>query len=83
MVWSSIFGTELQSGGAGPYGPVFLNGLQKRPRSRPDRTVASLLANEFTAGAQSDRWPPTPMAEEELLPLPINDEIIEADKTLY
>ena len=42
MVRSNIFGTELQSEGAGPYGPVFLNGLQKRPRSRPDRTVASL-----------------------------------------
>src|SRR6266481_2877187 len=27
----------------GPYGPVFLNGLQKRPRSRPDWTVASLF----------------------------------------
>ena len=39
----NIFGTELQSEGAGPYGPVFLNGLQKRPRSGPDRTVASLL----------------------------------------
>ena len=44
MVRSNIFGTELQSEGAGPYGPVFLNGLQKRPRSGPDRTVASLGA---------------------------------------
>jgi hypothetical protein len=43
MVRSNIFGTELQSEGAGPYGPVFLNGLQKRPRSGPDRTVASLI----------------------------------------
>ena len=42
MVRSNIFGTELQSEGAGPYGPVFLNNLQKRPRSGPDRTVASL-----------------------------------------
>ena len=43
MVRSNIFGTELQSEGAGPYGLVFLNGLQKRPRSGPDRTVASLF----------------------------------------
>src|SRR5580692_9717134 len=42
-VRSSIFETELQSGGAGLYGSVFLNGLQKRPRSGPDRTVASLV----------------------------------------
>jgi len=27
----------------GPYGPVFLNGLQKSLRSGPDRTVASLI----------------------------------------
>ena len=47
-VRSSIFETELQSGGAGPYGPVFLNGLQKRPRSGPDRTVASLVVDERT-----------------------------------
>src|SRR5580692_11940612 len=43
-VRSSIFGTELQSGGAGPYSPVFLNGLQNWPRSGPDRTVASLTS---------------------------------------
>jgi hypothetical protein len=59
-------------------------------RDRPKRSLwlsqqayIEKLANEFTAGAQSERWPPTPMAEEELLPLPIDDEIIEADKTLY
>ena len=59
-------------------------------RDRPKRSLwlsqqayIEKLANEFTAGAQSDRWPLTPMAEEELLPLPIDDEIIEADKTLY
>ena len=43
MVRSSIFKTKLQSGGAGLYGPVFLNGLQKSLQSGPDRTVASLI----------------------------------------
>jgi hypothetical protein len=41
-VQSRIFGTRLQSCNAGLYSPVFSNGLQKRPRSRPDQTVASL-----------------------------------------
>jgi hypothetical protein len=59
-------------------------------RNRPKRSLwlsqqsyIEKLANEFTEGVQSDKWPPTPMAEEELLPLHIDDEVIEADKTLY
>ena len=45
MIRSSIFGTKLQSGGAGPYGPVFLNGLQKSLQSGPDWTMASLVTS--------------------------------------
>src|SRR6266436_2742762 len=59
-------------------------------RDRPRRSLwlsqqsyVEKLANEFTAGVQSDKWPPTPMAEEELLPLPIDDEVLESDKKLY
>jgi hypothetical protein len=61
---------------------IFRNRL-KRSLWLSQQAYIEKLANEFTAGAQSDRWPPTPMAEEELLPLPIDDEIIEADKMLY
>ena len=49
MVRSSIFGTKLQSGGAGLYSPVFLNGLRKSPQSGLDRTVASLISEFITA----------------------------------
>ena len=44
-VRSNIFGTELQSRGTGRYGPVFLHSLQKRLRSGPDWTVASLVGS--------------------------------------
>jgi hypothetical protein len=59
-------------------------------RDRPKRSLwlsqqayIEKLANEFAAGDQSDKWPSTPMVAEELLPLPIDDKIIETDKTLY
>ena len=59
-------------------------------RDRPKRSLwlsqqayIEKLANMFTAGVQSDRCPPTPMAEEELLLLPIDDKVIKTDKTLY
>ena len=38
-----IFRSGLRSQLARPYSPVFFNGLQIRPRSGPDRTVASLF----------------------------------------
>ena len=59
-------------------------------RDRPKRSLwlsqqayIEKQANEFTAGDQSNKWPPIPMADEELLPLPIDDKIIEVDKMLY
>ena len=42
-----IFRSELWSQLAGPYGLVFFNGLQIRPRSRPDRTMASLVLSSM------------------------------------
>src|SRR6266436_2469008 len=59
-------------------------------RDRPKRSLwlsqqsyIEKLANEFTAGSKSEKGPPTPMAEEELLPLPTEEEVLEPDRTLY
>ena len=46
-----IFWSGLWSQLAGPYSPVFFNGLQIRPRSGPDRTVASLVPTLLVFGA--------------------------------
>jgi hypothetical protein len=47
MVWSKIFETKLQSCGTRLYSPVFLNNLQKRSQSKPNRTIASLSTTQF------------------------------------
>jgi hypothetical protein len=59
-------------------------------RDRPKRSLwlsqqsyIKKLANEFILGNKSDKGPPTPMAEEELPPLPTEVEVLEADRTLY
>ena len=59
-------------------------------RDRPRRSLwlsqqsyIEKLANEFILGIKSDKGPPTPMAEEELPPLPTEVEVLEADRTLY
>jgi hypothetical protein len=41
------------------------------------------LANKFITEPKSDKWPPTPMAEEKLFPLPTDDEVLETDRTRY
>jgi hypothetical protein len=41
------------------------------------------LANKFIIELKSDKWPLTPMAEEELFPLPTEDEVLETDQTRY
>ena len=51
--FSSEKKTGLRSGGAEPYSPVFFNGLQIRPRSGPDRTVASLTNTHYTHNYQT------------------------------
>ena len=59
-------------------------------RDRPKRSLwlsqqsyIEKLANEFTAESKSEKWPPTPMDVEELLPIPEDFEVQEADRTLY
>jgi hypothetical protein len=59
-------------------------------RNRPKRSLwlsqqayIEKLANEFITEPKSDKWPPTPMAEEELFPLPPEDEVLETDRTRY
>jgi hypothetical protein len=59
-------------------------------RDRPKRSLwlsqqayIEKLANEFITEPKSDKWPPTPMAEEELFPLPPEDEVLETDRTRY
>jgi hypothetical protein len=41
------------------------------------------LANEFITEPKSDKWPPTPIAKEELFPLPPEDDVLETDRTRY
>ena len=59
-------------------------------RDRPKRSLwlsqqayIEKLANEFITEPKSDKWPPTPIAEEELFPLPPEDEVLETDRTRY
>ena len=59
-------------------------------RDRPKRSLwlsqqayIEKLANKFITEPKSDKWPLTPMAEEELFPLPPEDEVLETDRTRY
>jgi hypothetical protein len=41
------------------------------------------LANEFITEPKSNKWPLTPVAEEELFPLPTEDEVLKTNRTRY
>jgi hypothetical protein len=55
----------------------------KRSLWLSQQTYIEKLANEFITELKSHKRPPTPMAEEELFPLPPEDKVLETDRTRY